>query len=536
MRSTSFTRAIAACIGAVLATAIISCGGGGGGAETGAPFPGLPTPPSVPENVRLVQVDGTRVNIAWDAVPNAVYRIYRLETPESWPEKIAETTSTSFTDSGLDENTVYYYKVSACNGMFESPGSESIEATTGTGGSEPIAPLRPMFGTTTTESIHIVWHNVTGAKGYRLYRSNARSGPYTQTGDDLTLTNHTDTGLEAGTTYFYRLKAYNDFGESDMGAEEFGITQSASAPGTPAGLAVGSATSSSLGISWNSVPGAEGYRLYRSTSSGGAYSQLGGNLTATSFNDTGLAPSTTYYYKVSAYNAYGESSQSAYQSGATTSGGSGGGYRVSKAEHFNGAAELTAYSLNTYDSSIKDRVIRVDNYDKNSQKTGHGLHTYDGSGNLTQTRTYDASGNPQGIVDFTYNASGYGIEKMSFRMGDGSLIAYSINSYNGSGEKTKTENFDDKNVKTSYTDYTYSGGVLQSDKMYLIISGSETIALQQEYSYTSGSLSRITQKDSAGTVSGYVDYTYNTHGLEKMITKDKNLVTTGSIKYTYESY
>lgn len=60
----------------------------------------------------------------------------------------------------------------------------------------------------------------------------------------------------------------------------------------------------SLKMSWSAVRGANGYEVYRSTSSGGTYKSVR-STTGTSFTDAGLAGNATYYYKVRAYHLVG---------------------------------------------------------------------------------------------------------------------------------------------------------------------------------------------------------------------------------------
>jgi fibronectin type 3 domain-containing protein len=85
---------------------------------------------------------------------------------------------------------------------------------------------------------------------------------------------------------------------------------------TPSGLEVTGATSTTISLEWGSVGVASGYRLYRSSSSGGQYSQCysGSN---SYYTDSGLSPDTPYYYKVSAYSDYSDSSRSEAVPGAT---------------------------------------------------------------------------------------------------------------------------------------------------------------------------------------------------------------------------
>jgi fibronectin type 3 domain-containing protein len=98
----------------------------------------------------------------------------------------------------------------------------------------------------------------------------------------------------------------------------------ATAPATPAGLQVTATSSTSITISWTAVPGAVSYKVYRSATKEGNYEAVD-NPVDTSSIDTGLQPDTTYWYKVTALNADGESGQSITKSATTTD---GGGYSV----------------------------------------------------------------------------------------------------------------------------------------------------------------------------------------------------------------
>ncbi|MFE7624353.1 chitinase [Streptomyces sp. NPDC057509] len=89
-----------------------------------------------------------------------------------------------------------------------------------------------------------------------------------------------------------------------------------SIPGAPAGLAVGSTTSSSIALSWNAVSGATGYTVYKD-------GVKATTSTGTSATVTGLSSDTAYQFAVSATNAAGESVKSATVSGRTATSGTG---------------------------------------------------------------------------------------------------------------------------------------------------------------------------------------------------------------------
>jgi len=83
-----------------------------------------------------------------------------------------------------------------------------------------------------------------------------------------------------------------------------------------------SQSGNSVVVSWNSVSGATSYKIFRSSSTSGVYTQLG-SPSSTSYTDN--SPLTGYnYYKVSAVNSTGEGNQSSYVS-CNYTGGSGSG-------------------------------------------------------------------------------------------------------------------------------------------------------------------------------------------------------------------
>ena len=82
-------------------------------------------------------------------------------------------------------------------------------------------------------------------------------------------------------------------------------------PPIPSGLASAPATGTQVNLSWAAVAGATGCELSRSTNSGGPYTAIASGLTTTSFSNTGLTASVSYYYVVRAIYAEVESTHSA---------------------------------------------------------------------------------------------------------------------------------------------------------------------------------------------------------------------------------
>lgn len=101
------------------------------------------------------------------------------------------------------------------------------------------------------------------------------------------------------------------------------------APGAPAGLNATAASSSQINLTWtaSSSSCAATYSVFRSTTSGftpSSSNQIASGLSGTSFSDSGLAASTTYFYLVEAVNSGGTSAASNQASATTPSATSGG--------------------------------------------------------------------------------------------------------------------------------------------------------------------------------------------------------------------
>lgn len=94
----------------------------------------------------------------------------------------------------------------------------------------------------------------------------------------------------------------------------------------PSDLSATTASSSQIDLSWTDNSSNEtGFKIERKTGSGGTYVQIDTvDAGVISYSSTGLTASTTYYYRVRAYNSDGDSNYSS-AANATTSAASGGG-------------------------------------------------------------------------------------------------------------------------------------------------------------------------------------------------------------------
>jgi fibronectin type 3 domain-containing protein len=152
----------------------------------------------------------------------------------------------------------------------------------------------------------------------------------------VTGTTYTNTGLAASTTYYYIVEASDADGSSGPSGQASSTTESGSGscsavPSAPTGLTATASSSSAIGLSWSAVTPPvnctiTSYNVYGSTTSGftpGSGNLIASGVTGTTYSDSGLSASTTYYYVVETVDAEGASAPSAQESATTQAAASG---------------------------------------------------------------------------------------------------------------------------------------------------------------------------------------------------------------------
>jgi len=108
---------------------------------------------------------------------------------------------------------------------------------------------------------------------------------------------------------------FNDYNLKKVVAIEIDPAQLATflggVPAAPPELAATAGSGAGkIDLTWAGSSGAASYKVKRALASGGPYTTIASNVTDTSYSDTGVTASTTYYYVVSAVNGTGESPNS----------------------------------------------------------------------------------------------------------------------------------------------------------------------------------------------------------------------------------
>ena len=262
------------------------------------------------------------------------YRIeYSTDAGDTWQtlEDDTDDTRTSYRDTGLSPGTTRHYRVAAINRHGAGAWSEVADATTSR---VPGRPTRLTARARGTSRIELDWTAPSSAggpvTGYRIEVSPTGTGRWTvlETDTESRTTEYTDTGLEPGTRYYYRVAAINAAGRGAWSSVA-NATTDATAPGAPTGLR---AVPSGLGgrtqllLTWTrpSSDGGGAITGYRIEVSANRISwttlEANTSTAGTSYTHGGLAPATTRYYRVAAINAEGTGPYSNVATGRTNAG------------------------------------------------------------------------------------------------------------------------------------------------------------------------------------------------------------------------
>jgi len=263
-----------------------------------------------PTGINATVTSSSSVSINWGYVLYATgYKVYRSSSENGEYTLITSIATTSYTDTGLSENTTYYYKVSAYNSA-GGEGAKSSVVSVKTAIPDTPTNVAASAISGSFSSLRVSWNSVSSASGYKVYRSSYLNGTYTliTTISSTSTLSYTDTGLSADTAYYYYVSSYNGIGESPQSSTVLAETNKGTAPRTPTGLSKNVNTySKKVFVSWDSVNGADGYKLYRSQSSSGPFSLITTTSSTSYEQNTG---GNTFFFQVSAYNKYGESAKS----------------------------------------------------------------------------------------------------------------------------------------------------------------------------------------------------------------------------------
>ncbi|MEE8362350.1 MAG: fibronectin type III domain-containing protein, partial [Gemmatimonadales bacterium] len=242
------------------------------------------------------------ISLTWDFVAGIQgYRVYR-----GGAMLPGIVTDTVFVDTGLGDATRHHYAVTALN-------DASVESAPSAPDSAVTDPLPPsgLGAQTGPAAVSLTWN--AGGPQVVLYLVR-RDGALL---DSTTGTSYGDTLVNSNTSYQYTVEARTSVGVLSGPSSPVTAT---TLPNAPSGLTATAVSDTQIDLSWTAPSGQIGQ--YRVTRVG-----LDTLVAGTAFSDTGLTPSTTYDYQVSAFGVTGLEGPAAGAS-ATTMPATTGGLQV----------------------------------------------------------------------------------------------------------------------------------------------------------------------------------------------------------------
>ena len=303
---------------------------------------------------------------------------------------------TTFQDAGLTAGTAYYYRVRATGrrGTFSAYSGVATASTLQAISAAPAAPSGLSATAVSSSQVNLAWtDNSSNETAFKVERGSSSSGPWTQVGTTPAAA-YADTGLAAGTTYFYRVRASNTAGDSSYSNTSSATTSAgATPPAAPTSLSATALSSSQIRLTWiDGSANESGFKVERSTATTG-WAQVGTVLAnGTTHTDTGLSASTAYSYRVRAYNASGDSVYSNTATATTSAAAAGGTGSHLWSQDFGGSGlSSSAVSLGVAVDNLGEIVIA--GYMQGSVDLGTGLVTSAGAGDIFVAK-YSAGGVP----------------------------------------------------------------------------------------------------------------------------------------------
>lgn len=212
------------------------------------------------DNFRTQVLSASAIDLRWNSLSGAqqyLISVYDADQQswEPWGEPLSSS-QTSLTVTGLNPGQHYSFQIIPQNATGPGLPAEASATTHAATPQNLVASAQGM-------NITLTWPRAGGAKSYILSRSTRDDGGFTSIAtpdDDPSGTNtYIDEGLSAhGHTYYYYVSAVN---ELDWESAHSNTASATTIPGTPAAPDL-QYDSGDLVVSWPSLPGSQGYKVY----------------------------------------------------------------------------------------------------------------------------------------------------------------------------------------------------------------------------------------------------------------------------------
>lgn len=262
--------------------------------------------PSNPNLTSVTSVEYNAIELKWDKVDGANgYKIYRkLPSDKNYKELITLYEQTDkYTDQTVTCGTTYQYIIKSFryeNGKTYTSGNNSAVSCKAV---PPVVKVK--VASTGYNSLKVSWEKVNGATGYRIYfkKDNAKKWSTLATFENGSLTSCEHRKLTTGVNYTYTVRAYYKDGSKNIWGDfnQTGVTKKP-VTSAPKLVSVTSSTATNVTVKWDSVSGANGYKVMRKADGSKTWSTIGTtNSKRLSYTDKKVSCGVKYHYTVRAY-------------------------------------------------------------------------------------------------------------------------------------------------------------------------------------------------------------------------------------------
>jgi hypothetical protein len=286
--------------------------------------------PATPTNLAGSGISSSRIDLSWtdNATNETGYQLDRAPDNAGTAGTFAQIASlaagaTTYSNTGLNANTRYWYRIRAVNATDASAYSSLLSVSSLQGLAAPTALQAQVISGT---QINLTWtDNTTTETNYTVERAPDNAGVAGTFASIATLAanaaGYSDASVSQNTRYWYRVRAFNALDISPYSAQ-ISATTPLLPPSAPSSLQGQGMSASRIDLTWTDNASNESSFLVEQASDNagapGTFTQIGSvAANVVSFASNGLAPSTRYWFRVRASNTAGNSAYTTSVSATT---------------------------------------------------------------------------------------------------------------------------------------------------------------------------------------------------------------------------
>ena len=263
---------------------------------------------NAPSDLSLTTIASSgKPKLSWSKVSGAEkYEVWRKTGSGGSYKLYYTTTGTTMTNKSTTPGTIYYYKVRS----IREDGTKSAFSAVKYIACDLAKPTGVKVTTIASSGKpKVTWEKVSGATKYEVWRKVGSAGTWKKQ-YTTTATSYTNTTAQAGTVYYYKVKAIcgkNSGGNSAFSASDYVTCDLAK----PKITVSGTKKPGKIVVSWSKISGADYYYIYRATSKNGTYKYYD-YTKYTTYTNSSVKEGKYYYYKVKAIYDGKSAANSAY--------------------------------------------------------------------------------------------------------------------------------------------------------------------------------------------------------------------------------